>query len=407
MPVYFYTAQSEEGETEAGTLSAKDTRQLAQMLKKKGLVLIEAVLEEEKEKKKERRITIPLPLGGVSLTDKMMFTKNLEVMISSGLPLTRALNILSNQAKNKKLKNALLDIRERVNKGKTFSESLAQYPDIFSDLFQNMIKVGEESGTLEDVLKMLSLQLEREHDLRSKVTGAMIYPAVVISAMIGVGILMLVMVVPQIAATFEELNVELPATTQFIITVGVFLAERWYLLIVGFILLVITFSWVSKTERGEEVIDALLLRIPVISSIVRQSNAAVTVRTLSSLISAGVPIVISLGIVSGTLGNIYFKRAMADASERVRKGAKLSEVLKSYEGIFPLSVIQMIEVGEETGQTSKVLARLADFFEEEVGAAAKNLVSLVEPIIMIIIGAAIGFFAVSMVQPMYSMLEGL
>ena len=408
MPKYFYTAKSLKGETKTGALLAKDTHELAQNLKKKGLVLIEAVPEEISKGPKKRGFSFSLPfLGKVSLVDKMMVTRNLQVMVASGLPLARCLTILSNQAKNEKLKKALLEIKEEINKGQTFSQALAGYPDIFSELFHNMIKVGEESGTLEDVLKMLSLQLEREHQLKSKIQGAMIYPAVVISAMVGIGILMLVMVVPQIASTFEDLGIELPVTTQFIINIGVFMAEKWYLVILLFIIFILGFLSFAKTKKGKKIIDTISLKIPIISPIVRKTNAASTVRTLGSLISAGVPIVRSLEIVAGTLGNIYFRKAIAETAEKVRKGAELSDVLKDYDDIYPSNVIQMIKVGEETGETSKILSKLAEYFEEEVTAATQNLASVIEPVLMLIVGAVIGFFAISMIQPMYSMLEGL
>jgi len=407
MPKYFYTAKSSEGVTKTGSLSAKDTHQLARALKKKGLVLIKAVSEKEPDdSKKEFNLALPF-LGRVSLVDKMMVTRNLEVMIASGLPLARSLNILANQAKNKRLKQALLEIKEKISKGQTFSEALAQYPDIFSELFHNMVKVGEESGTLADVLKMLSLQLDREHQLKSKIQGAMMYPAVVISAMIGIGILMLVVVVPQISATFKDLGIELPVTTQFIISIGLFLSEKWYLMIVGLVALVFGFLKLIKTKDGKRAVDTVVLKLPIISPIIRKSNAATTIRTLSSLIAAGVPIVRSLEIVAGTLGNVHFKNAISQSAEKVRKGSELSDALREYQDIYPINVIQMIKVGEETGATSKVLANLAEYFEEEVTSATQNLASVIEPILMLIVGAVIGFFAISMIQPMYSMLEGL
>ncbi len=405
MPRYFYTAKSLKGESKTGSLVAKNEPQLAKKLREQGFLLIKAKTEKETKK---RKLEISLPFfGGVSLTEKIFFIRNLRVMLSSGLSLPRALHILADQSKSKKFKSALLDIREEITKGKSFSESLSKYPNIFSELFFNMVKVGEEAGTLEEVLKILSEQMEREHELLSEIKGALIYPAVIIVAMIGIGILMLVMVVPQLAATFEELNVELPATTKLVIGLGAFLVEKLYLVILIFIFLIFIFLRVQKTKNGKAAIDALLLKIPIISPIIRKTNSASTVRTLSSLISSGVPIVRSLEIISGTLSNIYFKEAMKEAAKKVRKGEKLSEALKPYQNIYPLIVIQMIAVGEETGETSNILAKLAAFFEEEVRRITKNLTAVIEPVIMLIIGAAVGFFAISMVQPMYSMLGGL
>ena len=405
MARYSYIAKTSEGETKSGTLEAEDTRQLTRALKREGMVLIKAVLEEEKKKK---RFVLSLPfLGGVPLTEMMMFTRNIQVMIAAGLPLPRTLNILADQAKSEDLKVALHDVAKEVIKGKTFSESLGRHPTIFSELFQSMVKVGEEAGTLEEVLGILTEQMEREHDLKSKIQGAMIYPIIIITAMVGIGILMMIVVIPKLAETFEELQLELPPTTRFVIAVGEFLAAFWYLIpliIFGFLFL---FRIISQTETGKRIIDKLVLKIPIISPIVRKTNSAHVVRTLGSLITSGVPIVRALEVTAGSLGNVYYKEALTTAAENVRKGGKLSESLKPHQDIYPLLVIQMIEVGEETGQTSEILTKLAEFYEEEVTNATRNLSAVIEPVLMLVIGAAIGFFAISMVQPMYSMLGAI
>ena len=406
MAKYFYTAKSLKGEEKSGTMEAKDEKQIAQTLKEQGFILIKAKTEEKKLK--EKKFEIPLPfLGGVPLVERMMFTRNLQVMVAAGLSLPRALETLALQSKSKRFKKGLLEIREKIIKGENFSDALRNYPDIFSELFQNMVKVGEESGTLEEVLKILAQQMEREHELKSKIQGAMIYPAVIILAMLGIGILMLIMVVPKIAETFKELNIELPLTTKLVIGLGTFLAEKWYLAI----LIIIIFSflfWLSlKTKKVKEIMDALLLKLPVVSPLIKKTNSVYTVRTLSSLIAAGVPIVRSLEIVSGVLGNIYYKAAILEAVEKVKKGEKLSEVLAFHQDFYPPIILQMLKVGEETGETSKVLAKLADFFEEEIGNETRNLASVIEPVLMLIIGGAVGFFAISMIQPMYSMLGAI
>ena len=270
-----------------------------------------------------------------------------------------------------------------------------------------MIKVGEESGTLEDVLKVLTEQMEREHDLRSKILGALMYPAVILGAMAGIGVLMLIMVVPKLAETFKELDVELPATTRLVIFLGNFLAEKWYLAILIIVAIVILIRLAARTKQGKKLIDKTILKIPLISSLVKKTNSVYTTRTLSSLITAGVPIVRSLEIVSQSLSNFYFREALKNAAEKVRKGGKLSESLLPYQNIYPSLVLEMVAIGEETGETSAILGKLADFFEEEVTNITKNLSSVIEPILMLIIGGVVGFFAVSMVQPMYSMLGAI
>lgn len=233
------------------------------------------------------------------------------------------------------------------------------------------------------------------------------YPAVIILAMIGIGILMLVMVVPKLADTFKELEIELPLTTKIVIGLGTFLTEKWYLVILLVFVLITVIRFILRTKSGKREWDALILRIPVVSTLVKETNAAYTVRTLSSLISAGTPLVRALQIVSGTLNNFYFRQALLESIEKVKRGQKLSEALRPYHNFYPLTVIQMIEVGEETGETVKVLQKLADFYEDEVGNATKNLASIVEPVIMLLIGGVVGFFAISMVQPIYSMMSSV
>ncbi len=405
MPRFIYTAKSLKGEEKSGTLEAKDARQLAQILRQEGLILVRAE-SEEKETKKKLGFKLPF-IGGVPLAEKMFFARNLQVMISAGSPLPKAIEILSLQVKSKKFKEALLDIKEEIVKGKSFSDCLANYPNIFSELFQNMIKVAEESGTMDEVLKTLALQMEKENELKSKVKGAMIYPAVIVFVMVAIGILMLITVVPQLAGTFKELGVDLPMTTKLIIGLAAFLVNKWYFLFLILFSFFFIFWQGLKSKSGKRILDTILLRAPIISPIIKKTNAASTVRNLSSLISAGVPLLRSLEIISGTLGNVHYKTAISDAVEKVKKGEKLSEALKNYQNVYPLTVIQMIAVGEETGETASVLKKLAEFYEEEVSNATQNLASVIEPVLMVVIGAVVGFFAVSMIQPMYSMLGSI
>lgn len=404
MPTFKYTARSLKGEVKSGTMQAASERELAHILHQEGYILVSA---ESPEKQKRFKISISLPFRRVSLTDKLMLTRNLKVMVSAGVSIPRALNVLSQQFKNQKLKSALGKIGNSVTKGQSFSEALAEYPDIFSEVFVSMVKIGEESGTLEEVLTSLSQYIEREHELRSKIMGALMYPAIVILAMIGVGILMLTVVVPQLASIFKELGVDLPITTRIVISLGLFLSKFWYLLPLLVLVFIFIARYLLSTPTGRKVKDTLFLHTPLIGVIVKKSNTASTIRTLASLMSAGVPFVQALEIISRSSGNEYFKNAFAKAAERTKKGEKLSEVLVDYQYLFSPTVIQMLKVGEETGQTADILKKLSEFYEEEVTNATKNLASVIEPILMLIIGSVVGFFAVSMIQPMYSMIQSL
>ncbi len=405
MPKYFYTAKNSTGENKTGELEVKDERQLATVLREQALILIRAEVKE----KPKNKVNFSFSLFGPSLPEKLFFTRNLQVMISSGLSLPRAMEILASQTKNSKFKKAILSVKEEITQGKNFSEAMAKYPDIFSLLFRNMVKSGEEGGILEDVLKTLALQMEKENDLKSKIKGALIYPAVIVSTMIGVGVLMLVLVVPQLSQTFKELGVQLPLTTRIIIGLADFLTKKWYLAIIilfGLAFLVLL-ALKNKTNAAKKIIDSLVLKIPVISPIIKNTNSAYTVRTLSSLISAGIHLPKALEITADTLGNIHYQQSLRQAMEKVSKGQKLSEALQNFQEIYSQTLLQMVSVGEETGETSNILQKLADFYEDEVAKTTKNLTSIIEPVLMVIIGTVIGFFAISMIQPMYSMLGAI
>lgn len=386
-------------------MEAKDEHELAGLLRREGYLLVSAQKAGDEKISKKLDLNIFSFLFGVSLAEKMMFARNLQVMVAAGISLPRALGILSLQAKSGKLKKALKDIGDQVTKGQNFSGALAQHSDIFPEFFVSMVGVGEESGTLEEVLKNITLQMEREYDLQSKIKGALMYPMVVVTAMFLIGILMLIVVVPQLASTFAELQIELPLTTRIVIGLGTFLSTKWYLLPFILMAFVSVMRILLKTSQGKRIKDFIFLETPAVSTIVKQSNTAYVIRTLGSLIASGVPLLQALEIIHRSVGNVSFQKAIADGCEKVKKGGKLSDALSAYPHLFPIAVVQMLQVGEETGQTADILQKLSDFYEEEVTNATKNLSSVIEPILMLIIGAVVGFFAVSMIQPMYSMLK--
>ncbi|MBI2113210.1 MAG: type II secretion system F family protein [Candidatus Wildermuthbacteria bacterium] len=406
MPFYSYNAVSDQGQKVSGQENAKDEQELARLLRGQGLALVSASTGKTQTKKSGLNLSLKISLG-VPLKAKLMFIRNLRVMISSGVALPRALQVLSEQSENPIFEKTIREIKDEIMKGTSLSDSMARYPKIFSEIFTNMIKVGEESGTLEDVLKNLEIQLEKQNELHSRVVGALMYPAVVVTAMLGIGIMMLVVVVPTLAQTFKDLGVELPFTTRMIISLGEFMAQRWYVVIVLFIAFITGVIMGSRTSLGKRFFDTFVLKAPIASGIMHKTGAAITLRTLSSLIASGVPIVRCLEITSRVLNNSYYRDALAHAAEEVRKGARLSSVLSSYSSLYPLLVVQMIEVGEETGESSQVLGKLAEFFEDEVAQITQNLASVLEPILMLLIGGVVGLFAISMIQPMYSMLGSL
>jgi type IV pilus assembly protein PilC len=401
MPNYFYIAKSLDGKTVEGERIAGNPSELSKLLRNKGLFLVDAITDEKKKAKKHKQIIT----FGVSSSEKIMMVKNLSVMIGTGLSLVKSFEILASQSRNKKLKDSLLSIKEQINKGEPLSSAIAKHPDIFSEFFLSMIKVGEESGTLEEVLRTLALQLEKEHKLKSEVQGAMVYPVIVLTLMLFVGIIIVVVVLPRLNDFFQGLNAEIPFYTKMIIDFGKFSQERWYVLIIVPLIFGLFLWRFLKTKIGKWSADTVLLRIPVISSLVKEENCAILVRSLSSLLGAGVSLIKALEVTSGTVGNFYFRKAITDSVEKIKKGEKLSETLTPYKNIFPFGAIEMMEVGEETGKTATVLKTLADFYEEEVITATAKLSSIIEPVLIIILGLAVGFFAFSIIGPIYSSLD--
>jgi len=401
MVQFAFRAKSIDGKEEKGVREAESESQLARALHQEGFVLVKAAAVNTAKNKAAFFLSLG---GGVGLKDKIFFCKNLQVMVSAGLSLPRAIGILADQSTNRAFARALNSARDGLTKGDSFSVSLDKYPGIFSDFLRSMIKVGEETGTLENVLGIAVSQMEKDYALKAKVKGALVYPAVILTAMVGIGILMLVTVVPQLAATFADLKVELPITTRFIIGLGGFMERYWWIVVGIIVAAAVIVARLIKTKPGKKVYDDVALKLPAVSSIVRNVNSAYTLRNLSALIGAGVSLPRALVITSGTVGNCNYTQALLDIEARVKKGEKFSDAIKDYGRLYPATALQMIAVGEETGETSNILLKLAEFYENEVDEETKNFASIIEPMLMLVIGAVVGFFAVSMVQPMYSML---
>lgn len=405
MPKFLYTAKSiETGDPSSGEMVAKDEKALAQDLRGQGLLLTS---HREVTEAAQLNIKFFDGLRSVPLKEKMVFTRNLAVMVSSGLSLPRSVHNLSLQTKNKGFSKILEDVFEEVQAGKSLSEGLAKYPKVFNELFTNMVAVGEVSGNLEEVLDILATQLEKEADLLSKVRGALIYPCVILVAMLGIGVLMLVYILPKITGVFKDMDVKLPASTLAIMAFSDFLRNHYILSFGGLLGFIIGIRVFAGTEAGRNFFHWLYIRLPIVGNITIKVNCARFARIHSSLLKSGVPVVTSLTIVSKTLGNVYYKRAIEEAIGDIQKGTDLSKVILRYPALFPILVPQIIEVGEETGKTEMVLRRLAEFYEEEVSQITKNMSSIIEPILMLLIGGGVGFFAVAMLQPMYSVLENI
>lgn len=391
-----------------GEREAADQKALAAALRGEGLLVLEAT------EKKGIGAAINFDIGEmlsrvrpISLVEKMFFARNLAVMVAAGLPLTRALDALGQEAKNPKFKQVIADISGAVVKGKSFAEGLRMHHAVFGDLFINMVEVGETTGKLTLVLKLLANQMKRDHALKKRVKGAMMYPAIIITALAGVGTLMMYYVVPAITATIKELGVPLPLTTRIIMAISDALVHYGPYVAAGVILFIWLVWRLLHTQKGKEVFDTIILRVPIFGPLVRKFNTARCCRTLAYLVTAGVPIVRSLEITGGVLGNTLFRDTVRASAGEIQKGKPLAGALAANPRLFQPLVIQMIAVGEETGKISDMLLRLALFFEDEVNGVTKNLSTIVEPLLMIVIGIAVGFFAVSMLQPIYGSLGSI
>jgi len=403
MPLYNFIAKSLNGKTSKGKRQAESRKILAQALKHEGYFLISARIESPNSKFKNY-----LPkIRHVALKEKLLATRNLQVMIAAGVSLPRTLEILSKQTKSKYFKNCLKEMREMILKGTSFSEAITKFPKIFPEIYASMVKVGEKTGELDKVLGILAQQLERNYRLRSRVRGAMTYPIVIISVMLLIGSIMMIKVVPQISKTFEELQIELPILTRVVIAAGNGLAEKWYLLILGTIILILFSHFLMKSEKGKKVIDRIVLKIPILSPLVKKINSAYTALSLSALVKGGVPIILAINIAADSVNNVFYKTALRNTAKKVEKGEKMSSVMARYTELYSPLFIQMLQVGEETGQTSEMLEKLASFLEEDVDNKTKNLSTIIEPLLLLLIGAAVAVFAVSFVQPIYSIMQGI
>lgn len=403
---FHYKAQSKLGTLIEDTIDAPDKDAVIDMLREKGATPISI----EAPKKKKGEISIPFIdnlIGGVGLQDKIVFSKNLARMLSAGLSLSRALEVMQKQTKKKIFRDVLAGLSKEISEGGTLSSGLKKYPKVFSPLFIAMVHAGEESGAISENLLEISAQLDKTYKLRKKVKGAMIYPGVILTAMIIIGVLMFIFVVPTLLQTFKDFELDLPASTKAIIFVSDFLQNNTLLFVVSLFGSIGGLVALLRMKSMKKPIDIVSLKIPAVGKIVKEMNAALITRTLSSLLSSGLAVTQALSITKEVTQNVLYKESMDEAIKNIERGDTLSKMFKDNTEIYPISIGEMLAVGEETGKSVDMLSDVATFFEEEVDNKTKNLSTIIEPVLMLIIGAAVGFFAVSMMSPMYSLLDGI
>lgn len=400
-----FKAQKAGGEIYEGELGAEDKYALARELHASGETLISA-----HELGKSHTLNIHNFLnfyGRVGSHDKVLFARNLGSMIRAGLSVSRALGVLERQTRNAKLKRIITDLISRISSGETLSRALGMHEQVFSPLFISMVRAGEEGGNLGDSLQTIGEHLDRSYALERKIRGALMYPGIILTVMIAVGIIMFIFIVPQIAETFTELNVDLPRSTQLIIFISNVIQNHFIIGLAALGAAIVGIVAVVKSKRGKRFFDFLWLHLPVFSPLVKETIAARTGQTLSSLLSSGVDAVAALSITADTISNSYSKEILLAARETIERGEPISAIFRKHEDIYPPILAEMVAVGEETGKLSQMLKEIGVFFEGEVDQKTKNLSTFIEPVLMVIMGVAVGFFSIAMISPMYSLMNSL
>jgi type IV pilus assembly protein PilC len=400
MPLFDYKAVDTVGKKRAGTVDARSKASAVGLLKEQGLYVIS--LDEQKDNIVDQLISV----RGVPESEVVAVTRQLATMISAGLPISRGLEVLAEQSQNKNMHKILLNILRDVQGGSTLSNALAKYPAAFSPTYVALVDAGEASGKLEEILKRLADTLESQRDFKSRFKSAMIYPAIIFIAMIGVFILMMLFVIPKLADMYESMNVKLPPITQGMINISNLMTEFWYLFL---LILVIGFLGARSffaTPQGKELTSTVMSKLPVFGKLILQKDLTEFARTLSLLIASGIPITEALDIVSKVLTNAALKEGALKAATVVEKGGSFSDYLKQ-DKHFPPLLGQMTSVGEETGQLDEVLNRIGIFYASETDHAVKGLSSALEPIILILLGGMVGLLIVSIITPIYKITSSL
>ena len=399
MPVYSYRGTTAAGGTVTGERMAENKQALQAMLRRERVTPVTI-----KEKGKE--FAFPTFGGGVSAKELAIFTRQFSVMIDAGLPLVQCLEILGGQQDNRAFQKALLGVRGSVEGGSTLANALRQHPKVFDDLYTNMVEAGETGGILDNILQRLSSYIEKNVKLKAAVKSAMIYPAATLIIMSGVVILLLWKVVPIFTQLFLGLGADLPLPTRIVIGLSGFVQNWIFLIIVGAVALFFGVRFYYKTPTGRYFFDSLLLKIPLIGPLLRKIAVARFTRTLGTLIASGVPILEGLSITARTSGNAVIEKALMSVRRAVEEGRTIVEPLKATD-VFPSMVAQMIGVGEQTGALDAMLNKISDFYEEEVDAAVKDLLTAMEPIMLLMLGTVVGGIVISMYLPLFSLISKL
>lgn len=401
MPLFSYKAKKSTGEVYESEKEAMDKFVVFRDVKAEGGEVISI-----KEIKPKTKSHFSFSFSKkIKSHDIIIFARNLGSMLQAGLSISRAITVMERQSNNSNIKRVLNTLNKEISEGKTFSDALRIFPETFSQLFVSMVKAGEESGTLASSLQTIATQLEKTYTLQKKIKGAMMYPSVILGVMCAIAVLMLTYIVPTLTKTFVDLNVKLPWTTQLVVQVSDALRFHGFGMLVGFAVVFFMMRLWLKNKHGKYIAHLLITKVPVIGELVKEVNTARTARTMSSLLTSGVDVIESVKITSEVLQNVHYKEILFKAEENIKKGAPMSDIFLNNTKFYPIFIGEMISVGEETGKVGEMLLGVATYYEDDVEQKTKDMSTIIEPFLMVFIGAAVGFFALAMISPMYSLVN--
>jgi type IV pilus assembly protein PilC len=400
MPVYIWKGRTTAGEMQSGEMAFDNQNEALAFLRKKRIIA-----QFVREKPKSVGFKIDLKKGQtVSTKDLAIFTRQFATMITAGLPLVQCLDILSQQSENGALKKIVLTVMHDVEAGSTLAEALGKHPKVFDNLFVNMVEAGEAGGVLDDILMRLATYIEKAEALRRKVKSAMTYPTVVLIVAVSTTVFMLLFIIPTFAKIFKDFGGELPLPTKIVLGASNFLKAFWYIGLGAIAGTIILFKRYYATNHGELVIDRAKLRMPILGDLLKKAAIARFTRTLGTLISSGVPILTGLEITARTAGNRVIQEAVLATRASIREGETIAAPLKNSDA-FPPMVVQMIAVGEETGALDEMLNKIANFYDDEVNTAVDTLTSIIEPVMIVVMGCLVGGMVVAMYMPMFKLIN--
>lgn len=404
MSTFAYVGRNRQGAVKKGELSAKTRDEAVDQLRKQQVVVTS--LEEKSGKGGKLKFSLG---SGLNDKDLVVFTRQFGTMINAGLPLIQCLDILSTQSENKVLRETVGDVKNSVEAGSTFSDALKKHPKVFDELYTNMIHAGEVGGLLDTILTRLAKHIEKAMKLKGQIKSAMVYPTAIVGVAVIVISVLMVWVIPVFAQMFLEMSggkIGLPGPTQLVINVSNFFQSYWYAMAGALVGVIFAIKRYYATVNGRIVIDRLLLKIPVVGDLIRKASVAKFTRTLGTLITSGVPLLEGLSICAKTSGNKVIEEALMNARVSISGGKTISEPLAKC-NVFPKMVTHMIAVGESTGALDAMLGKIADFYEDEVDQAVDTLTSLLEPVMMVVLGTVIGFIVIAMYLPIFTMAQAI